>query len=156
MFSKFSKFYDFSQQQTHTSAQACTRHPAKHGSKGLTWGLDTAEHPLHCHVDHNSGCCSGYEPARREASGHYNYLPNLCATVAVYGDDAADQTGALHEGRINALCVGQKYLWSRVVGHRIGESRERGCVGIDWVGGRIEANVSDRINLDDRFTSMIL
>ncbi|CAM9802714.1 unnamed protein product, partial [Ascophyllum nodosum] len=43
-------------QQTHTPARrACTRHPTKHESKGLTWGLDTAEHRLHCYVDPNSG-----------------------------------------------------------------------------------------------------
>ena len=30
----------------------------------------------------NSGCCSGYEPARGEAPGHYNNLPNLYATVS--------------------------------------------------------------------------
>ena len=49
-------FHDFCQQQTHAPARrACTRHPAKHESKGLTWGLDTAEHRLHCYVDHNNG-----------------------------------------------------------------------------------------------------
>ena len=59
VFSKFSKFLDFCQQQIHTSARACTRHPEKHRSKGLTCGLATAEHRLHCYVDHNnSGCCS--------------------------------------------------------------------------------------------------
>ena len=82
VFSKFSKFYDFCQQQTHTPARACTRHPAKHGSKGLTCGLDTAKHRLHCYVDHNIGCCGGYDPARGEAQGHYNNLPNLCAPVS--------------------------------------------------------------------------
>ena len=59
VFSKFSKFLDFFQQQIHTPARACTRHSAKHRSKGLTCGLATAEHRLHCYVDHsNSGCCS--------------------------------------------------------------------------------------------------
>ena len=64
VFSKFSKFLDFCQQQMiHKPARASTRHPAKHRSKGLTCGLATAEHRLHCYVDHNnSGCCSGYEP----------------------------------------------------------------------------------------------
>ena len=83
--SKFSKFLDFCQQQMiHTPARASTKHPAKHRSKGLTCGLATAEHRLHCYVDHNnSGCCSGYEPARRgEAPGHYNNLSNLYATVS--------------------------------------------------------------------------
>ena len=71
VFSTFSNFHDFCQQQTHTPARARTRHPAKHGSKDLIWGLDTAEHRLHRYLDHNSGCCSGYEPARGEAQGHY-------------------------------------------------------------------------------------
>ena len=53
VFTKFSKFLDFCQQQIHTPARACTRHPAKHRSKGLTCGLATAEHCLHCYVDHN-------------------------------------------------------------------------------------------------------
>ena len=49
--SKFSKFIDFCQQQMiHTPARASTRHPAKHRSKGLTCGLATAEHRLHCYV----------------------------------------------------------------------------------------------------------
>ena len=66
-----------------TPARASTRHPAKHRSKGLTCGLATAEHRLHCYVDHNnSGCCSGYEPARGEAPGHYNNISNLYATVS--------------------------------------------------------------------------
>ena len=83
VFSNFSKFLDFCQQQIHTPARACTRHPAKYRSKGLTCGLATAEHGVHCYVDHNnSGCCSGYEPARGEAQGHYNNLPNLYATVS--------------------------------------------------------------------------
>ena len=47
----FFSFHDFCQQQTHIPARrACTRHPAKHESKGLTWGLDTAKHRLHCYV----------------------------------------------------------------------------------------------------------
>ena len=84
VFSKFPKFLDFcQQQQIHTPARACTRHPAKHRSKGLTCGLATAKHRLHCHVDHNnSGCYSGYEPARGEAQGYYNNLPNLYAAVS--------------------------------------------------------------------------
>ena len=83
VFSKFSKFLDFCQQQIHIPARACTRHPAQHRSKGLTCGLATAKHRLHCYVDHsNSVCCSGYEPARGEAQGHFNNLPNLYATVS--------------------------------------------------------------------------
>ena len=83
VFSKFSKFLDFCQQQMiHTPVRASTRHPAEHRSKGLTRGLATAEHCLHCYVDHNSGCCSGYEPARGEAPGYYTNLSNLYATVS--------------------------------------------------------------------------
>ena len=85
VFSKFSKFLDFCQQQQmiHTPARASTRHPAKLRSQGLTCGLATVEHRLHCYVDHNnSGCCSGYEPAQGKAPGHYNNLSNLYATVS--------------------------------------------------------------------------
>ena len=83
-FSKFSKFLDFCQQQMIHTPRASTRHAAKHRSKGLTCGFATAEPRLHCYVDHsnNSGCCSGYEPARGEAPGHYNNLFNLYATVS--------------------------------------------------------------------------
>ena len=82
--SKLLKFLDFRQQQMiHTPARASTRHPAKHRSKGLSFGLATAEHGLHCYVDHNNSCCcSGYEPARGEAPGHYNNVSNLYATVS--------------------------------------------------------------------------
>ena len=85
VFSKYSKCLDFCQQQIHTPARACTRHPAKHRSKGLTCGLATAEHRLHCSVDHNnSGCCIGYEPARGEAQRHYNNIPKLYIPNKVY------------------------------------------------------------------------
>ena len=84
VFSIFSKFLDFCQKQMiHTPARASTRHPAKHRSKGLTCGLAIADQSLHCYVDpNNSGCCSGYEPARGEAPGHYNNLSNLYVTVS--------------------------------------------------------------------------
>ena len=85
-FQNFQNFSIFCHQQihTHTPARACTRHPAKQRSKGLTYGLATAQHRLHCYVDHNnnSGCCSGYEPARGEAQGHCNNLPSHYATVS--------------------------------------------------------------------------
>ena len=81
---KISRFLPTADDDTHTPARASTRHPAKHRSKGLTCGLAIAEHRLHCYVDHNnSGCCSGYEPARGEAPGHYNNLSNLYATVSI-------------------------------------------------------------------------
>ena len=50
-------------------------------------------------------------------------------------------------GRINTFSMGQKYLYGVVVGHRIGENRGCGRPGIACIGGRIEANVGDRINL---------
>ena len=67
----------------------------------------------------------------------------------IYGDDAADQIGVLfrQEGRINTFSMGQKYLCGVDVGYRIGESRECGHMGIGCIGGRIEANLRDRINL---------
>ena len=43
--------------------------------------------------------------------------------------------------------MGQKYICGVVVGHRIGENRGYGLLGIACIGGRIEVNVSDRINL---------
>ena len=43
--------------------------------------------------------------------------------------------------------MGQKYLCGVVVGHRIGENRGCGRPGIACIGGPIEANASDRINL---------
>ena len=77
-------FHDFCQQQTHTPARASTRHPAKHESKGLTWGFDTAEHRLHCYVDHNYGFAavvtSLYEAKHQDAAT----LDNLCATVSFH------------------------------------------------------------------------
>ena len=42
-----------------------------------------------------------------------------------------------------------------VVGHRVGESRECDRVSIGQDGSRIEANVSERINLEDSVTNMI-
>ena len=63
VFSKKIKISRFLPTADAQPARACTRYPAKHGSKGLTSGLDTAEHRLHCYVDHNSGGCSGYKRA---------------------------------------------------------------------------------------------
>ena len=50
-------------------------------------------------------------------------------------------------GRINTFGMGQKYLCGVVVGHQIGENRGCGRLCIACIGGRIESNVSDRINL---------
>ena len=50
-------------------------------------------------------------------------------------------------GRINTFSMGQTYLCGVVVGHRIGENRGCGRPGIACIGGRIEANLGDRINL---------
>ena len=56
MFSFYFLFHDFCQQQTHTPARrACTRYLAKQKGKGLTSGLDTAEHDLYCYDDNNNG-----------------------------------------------------------------------------------------------------
>ena len=70
----------------------------------------------------------------------------------MHGDDATDQIRALfrHEGRVGALFLNQKYLRGMVTGHRLGESRERGCLGIGRKWGRVEAKVSNRIYLEDR------
>ena len=66
--SKVSKFFDFCQQQMiHTPARASTRHPAKHKSKGLTCGLATAEHRLHCYVDHNNRVVAAVVTSLHEA-----------------------------------------------------------------------------------------
>ena len=68
-----------------------------------------------------------------------------------------DQIRALfrHEGRVIALFVSQEYLRGMVIGHRVGESRERGRLGIGRKGGRIEAKVSNRIYLEDRIAGDI-
>ena len=42
-----------------------------------------------------------------------------------------------------------------VVGHRIGESRERGRLGVGRKGVRAEAKVSDRIDLENRIAGII-
>ena len=105
VFPKFSKFLDFCQQQMiHTPARASTRHPAKHRSKGLTCGLAAAKHRLHCYGDHNSCCCSGYEPARGEAPGHYNNLSNLYATVSFREIDVKSIPNKVYIEIYLALC----------------------------------------------------
>ena len=43
------------------------------------------------------------------------------------------------------MFVSQEYLRGMVIGHRVGESREHGRLGIGRKGGRIEAKVSNRI-----------
>ena len=81
-FQKFSIFANSRYTHQHEPARGIPRNTGARG-KGLTCGLATAEHRLHCYVDHNnSGCCGGYEPARGEAQGHYNNLTNLYATVS--------------------------------------------------------------------------
>ena len=75
----------------------------------------------------------------------------------VHGDDAADQIRTLfrYERRVNVLFFGQKYLWGVVVGHRTGESRDRGRLGVGKRGVRVEAEVSDRVDLEDRISGTI-
>ena len=53
------------------------------------------------------------------------------------------------------LFLGQTYLWGVVVGHRIGESRERVRLGVGRREVRVEAKVSDRIYLEDRIAGII-
>ena len=60
-----------------------------------------------------------------------------------------------YERRVNALFLGQKYCWGVVVGHRIGESRERGRLGVGRRGARVEAEVSERIYPEDRIAGII-
>ena len=50
-------------------------------------------------------------------------------------------------GCINTFSMGQKYLCGVVVGHRVGENRWCGRPGIACIGGRIEENIGDRVNL---------
>ena len=79
--SKISRFLPTADDtHTNTSQHEASRETQEQGSN--LWACHTAEHRLHCYVDHNSGCCSGYEPARGEAPGHYNNLSNLYATVS--------------------------------------------------------------------------
>ena len=54
-----------------------------------------------------------------------------------------------------ALFVSQEYLGGMVIGHRVGESRERGHLGMGRKGGRVEAKVSNRIYLEDRIAGII-
>ena len=77
---------------------------------------------------------------------------NKVVNVVVHGDDATDHIRALfrHEGRVIALFVSQEYLRGMVIGHRFGESRERGRLGIGRKWGRVEAKVGNRIYLEDR------
>ena len=69
----------------------------------------------------------------------------------MYDDDTAGHVWALFGCMRGAStpCVCQACLWGIVVGHRIVESREGGLVSIGWVGGRIETDVRDRINLEN-------
>ena len=60
-----------------------------------------------------------------------------------------------NEGRVVALFVSQEYLRGMVIGHRVGESRERGRLGIGRNGGRVETKVSNRIYLEDRIAGNI-
>ena len=61
----------------------------------------------------------------------------------------------MYERRVNARFLGQKYLWGMVVGHRIGESRERGCLGVGTRRVRVETEVGDRVYLKDRIAGAI-
>ena len=56
---------------------------------------------------------------------------------------------------MNAPFLDQKYLWGVFVGHRIGESRECGRLGVGRRGVCVEAEVSERIYLEDRIAGII-
>ena len=51
--------------------------------------------------------------------------------------------------------MSKECLRGMVIGHRVGESRERGRLGIGRKGGRVEAKVGDRIYLEDRIAGII-
>ena len=55
----------------------------------------------------------------------------------------------------SSRCSCQEYLRGTVIGHRVGESRERGRLDIGRKGGRVEAKVSNRIYLEDRIAGDI-
>ena len=63
-------------------------------------------------------------------------LPYCSERGVIHGDDAVDPIGALfrREECINTSNLGQTHLRGIVVGHRIGESRERDRVGVDCNG----------------------
>ena len=95
--------------------------------------------------------------SKREVAKTPLWSVNKVVNVVVYGDDATDHIRALfrHEGRVIALFVSQEYLRGMVIGHRVGESREHGRLGIGRKGGRIEAKVSKRIHIEDRIAGDI-
>ena len=51
--------------------------------------------------------------------------------------------------------LGQKYLWGMVVGHRIGENRERGHLGVGGRRVRVEAKMCDWVYFEDRIAGVI-
>ena len=53
------------------------------------------------------------------------------------------------------MFVSQEYPRGMVIGHRVGESRERGRLGNGRKRGRVEAKVSNRIYLEDRIAGDI-
>ena len=95
--------------------------------------------------------------SKREVAKTPLWSVNKVVNVVVHGDDATDHIRALfrHEGRVIALFVSQEYLRGMVIGHRVGESREHGRLGIGRKGGRIEAKVSNRIYIEDRIAGDI-
>ena len=77
---KISRFLPTADTQTSTSLHEASRETQEQESNLWACHRRTS---LALYVDHNNiGCCSGYEPARGEAQGHYNNLPNLYATVS--------------------------------------------------------------------------
>ena len=82
----FFQFHDFCRQQTHTpystSLHEASRETRDQGSNLGAWHHRTSLALLR--RPQRRFCCSGYYPARGEAPGHNNYLPNLYATVAFH------------------------------------------------------------------------
>ena len=51
--------------------------------------------------------------------------------------------------------MSQEYLRGMVIGYRVGESRERGRLGMGRKGGHVEAKVGNRVYLEDRIAGII-
>ena len=68
---------------TSTSQHEASRETQEQGSNLWAFHCRTSLALLRRPQQQNSGCCSGYEPARGEAPGHYNNLSNpYAATVS--------------------------------------------------------------------------
>ena len=84
-----------------------------------------------------------------------NKVVNVASSMVTMPPIISGPCSGRHEGRAIALFVSQEYLRGMVIGHRVGESREHGRLGIGRKGGRIEAKVSNRIYIEDRIAGDI-